>query len=458
MVFRVGRRHAITAAVLAAALVLLGLLASVALAAASTRYWADDYCYAVAARQHGFFGAEVSWYQDWTGRYTATAVMSLLTSLPVKVAAWSLPLLLVAWVATTAWTLRQVAPADSGQPPRVLALAGAAAVIASTVAIVPTRAQEVDWLTGATTYILPLVLVTPIAGLVLRALRRGRSSATSLASAGVLALLAAGCSESFTGTGLAALTILAAAAALRSRLRPALPVTVSALAGATAGLVILLLAPGNAHRVAALHAHGSFGNLFWPSIRFGAEVVATYVALTPIPLLLAVAAGAAAAVALPRPVVVRRPALTLLAALGLGSAMVYGAMVPAVYYAAQPPDRALLGTAELMVFGAAGLGFVLASSLRRQNRLAGAVALVVTGVLLVVTYPAQPAPLDDLHTAGPLAAQWDQRDAAIRSAAAAGRDSVVVARLTSGALVDDLQDAGVGGCPQQYYGIRIDVR
>jgi hypothetical protein len=452
-----GPRRAGGVAALIAALVALGLLAWVALAAASTRYWADDYCYASMERQHGLLGAQASWYHDWTGRFTATAVMSALTSLPVRVAAWSLPLLLAAWVATLAWSLLQAGPAGRQQP-RVLAVAVAAAVVAATVAIVPTRAQEIDWLTGAVTYVLPLVLATPIAGLIVRAARGGGAGTGSMALAAGLAALAAGCSESFTGTELAGLTLVAVASMLPGRLRPARRVAVAALVGGLVGLAVVMLAPGNANRVAALHTHGWVGNLVGPTLHFSAQVVTTYIGLTPVPLLLAVLVGAAAALALPWPVTVQRPAATVLAALLVGAVMVYGAMAPAIYYSAQPPDRALLGTAELVVLGAVGLGFVVGSALRSQHRALGALALATASVLLVVTYPAQAAPLDDLHSAGWTASAWDRRDATIRMAAAVGRASVAVPRLTSGALVDDLQVADVQTCAQSYYGVQITVR
>jgi len=40
---------------------------------------ADDYCYAVEVRNYGFVGSLVGWYSAWSGRFSATALMNLIS-------------------------------------------------------------------------------------------------------------------------------------------------------------------------------------------------------------------------------------------------------------------------------------------------------------------------------------------------------------------------------------------
>lgn len=41
------------------------------------RYWADDFCAAYSLRVGGFFGAQVSWWNSWTGRYSYIAFLDI---------------------------------------------------------------------------------------------------------------------------------------------------------------------------------------------------------------------------------------------------------------------------------------------------------------------------------------------------------------------------------------------
>lgn len=41
------------------------------------RYWADDFCSAVPLRNAGYWGAQVSWWMGWTGRYSYIAFLDI---------------------------------------------------------------------------------------------------------------------------------------------------------------------------------------------------------------------------------------------------------------------------------------------------------------------------------------------------------------------------------------------
>jgi hypothetical protein len=63
-----------------------------------SRYTADDYCTAGAERLAGFLGAQVFWYQTWSGRFTYYIISSLI-ELTGPTAVQILPALaLAAWL------------------------------------------------------------------------------------------------------------------------------------------------------------------------------------------------------------------------------------------------------------------------------------------------------------------------------------------------------------------------
>ncbi len=41
------------------------------------RFWADDFCSSVFLRNNGYFGAQVAWWNSWTGRYSYIAFLDL---------------------------------------------------------------------------------------------------------------------------------------------------------------------------------------------------------------------------------------------------------------------------------------------------------------------------------------------------------------------------------------------
>ena len=431
----------------------LGKLAMVGTAATSTRYWADDYCFAAMVRTSGMLGAQADWYRTWTGRFAATFVASAAGWMPVAAADWIPALLLVAWVGGLAWAIGELLP--DGADSLALAVALALGLAVAVLALAPARAQDVAWLTGAASYLLPLVLATPVVGLLLRA-RKGTRGRSSLLVAGLLALLAAGCSETFTGMELGGFAAAVALCFALPAMHPARWVAVAALLGAAAGAVIVAAAPGNANRIAALHTTSSLAHLIDPALLLVPADIRQLVAHAPAVLPLAALLGAAAAQLLPR-VVLKQPARICLLGLLVSLVMAYGALAPGAYNNVSPPSRSLLELAVVLVAASAGAGFVLCAGLRGRVQPVGGAVLLLTMVALVATFPGQPAPLDRLDSARAAAAQWDASDRVVRAAVAAGKETVTVPRIPSGPLLDGLEVAWVRDCAQRYYGIRLSV-
>jgi hypothetical protein len=90
-----------------------------------SRYMADDYSAFTRIRTHGFLGAQINWYQAWTGRFSFTFVNSLVALLGPTTPRFVPGLLLALWFTAAVWAVYRI-HSLSGKisRPRVVLFAG----------------------------------------------------------------------------------------------------------------------------------------------------------------------------------------------------------------------------------------------------------------------------------------------------------------------------------------------
>lgn len=210
----------------------------------------DDYCVASEAAIHGLWGAQVFWYQNWMGRYTAAGALALLTEwLGLPAAARAGPFLLLLLLGSAgAWLARNLLPLR-GRP--LFGLLGMA--LAVYLAMLPNPEQVIYWFTGAYTYGLGLALGLALAGTLVWCPAGPRGRALRSGAAALLAAAATGCNE----TLMVALMLGAPLWWLwrRRRGRAGDGWLVGVVWAAAAAVI---LAPGNAVREAAFPEGGQF--------------------------------------------------------------------------------------------------------------------------------------------------------------------------------------------------------
>lgn len=197
---------------------LLAVLAVYVLLALCAYPALDDWMFASAGRDQGVVRSLTTYYHGWGGRWTSGIVLYGLGLLPGL--AWCYPLLVLAGLAGAAWGLGRIAGW------RIALLAGVPLL-----AWLPSPAEGPYWMSGGVTYLLPVLLLLPVA-----TLPAGRSHAVLRLLVGAAA---GGCSETAAVLVGAA---LCAACLLHDRRHA------WTLAGASAGALVLLLAPGNQAR------------------------------------------------------------------------------------------------------------------------------------------------------------------------------------------------------------------
>lgn len=447
-------KPSVAAQVLAA--IFSAVLLAFAVVGVYTRYAADDYCTAGQVVANGLLGAQSILYVDWSGRFTATLLITVLEMLGTEL----LPLLsagaLVVWVIALAWTIRELTPLN-----RTHAIALATLLVYATLDMTADRAQDLYWQTGLLTYLSPLILATIEIGLFARFARTG-ASAWKYCLCFVIAFVAGGTNETFAFAHLAALAIVFAGTLLMpsNRLRG---LVAASCTGAVLALAIIAVAPGNAVREisaartplpVAVPLAVQF-TIAWLRLSFARPHAVTLALLVCVPTLLAIAANW-------RPAVGR----TVIMVIAGAALVIFACMLPA-YYAlgTNPPGRAqlipefvLLATVLLTSYAAAPIlarlwlqtlrgpaGVILASLIM--------LGLIATGPLLNIVQSVR-----DVDSARAYATHWDQIDASIRADRGNGILAVSVPHLAPTGMLNldfvgsDRSD-WLNQCVARYYGV-----
>lgn len=444
----------------------IGLLALAALGS-SARMQADDFCTYGRYAAHGLFGSQVYWYLNWSGRYSATLLNTILHVISTRTPAILPTLALAGWVAAASWAAGHwLTPSGKAFPPRLMI--GASLPLAC-LALAPNLHQVLFWQTGTVTYLVPLIGFTALVGWWLS--ESAKANSIRFISVGLFlgALLLSGFSETFGFVQTVGWLILGGMWLAGRGRSPVLPQVAAGVLGAAVGLAIVAAAPGNEVRQGLMQAPSPLAEVLARSARDAFIFGATLVKYHRPPLALAFVIPLAAAL-LPsndesRGIRSARWSWIVITCLPLASfVLVAAAMFPSEYALSSYPDGRVLITAAFAVVACIMLWSVELSRVlmarpwfragRRYSKpllLIGAllIAALVSGSLLAEVRQMAP----DLRS---FAASWDQRDDSIRRAAAEGIRQLEVASLAHlGGLaeVEHDPDSWINRCIAQAYGL-----
>ncbi len=370
----------------------------------------DDFCNRLNALQGTALEATMTSYTGWTGRLVTTAALYLTlrtVDLPhLSTVSAMLPVLLAiaSWFLSGAFGARHLVDR--------LAIAAFAFVVL-VIGLHRLLGQTVFWVTGGIVYLVPLVLVSAWLSMMAR-IAEGKRPLGGLAGALLLGLVAGNAIE----LAWAVLIVTGMAVLVHVRAQPqARGYAAVALAGALAGGIVLAAAPGNFHRATATEHSFSLdpGYLAGEYVRMLREVLAAAPELVVATLVLVVL-GFVVRPAVRVPNVAQRVLIALLLVLAA-----LGSLVPVL---AVPPQFAPRnGLFLLVLLFAAGLVMAAPPILATRYGTFAIATLAVAGALATSIRFVQ-----ETEVARVLQQNWVQRDALLRSAAAAGRLEVVLPR------------------------------
>jgi hypothetical protein len=253
-----------------------------------SRYMADDYTLATMARAHGLFGAQVSWYLGWTGRFSFTFVASLLGLIGPATTRFLPALLLTVWIAATAWAISQI-HSLSARTPWTKPVLFAGLIVFATLETAPNLVQSLYWQAGALTYIAPLVLLSLYVGIVIRGTGHGSWSWSSFCGAGILMFVAGGFSDAYVvlqSCGLVLAVIAVEIFAPQHLKRTVRAFLLIGLLGSLLALAIVVIAPGNNAREAYFPDHLGLLQISSLTVVYSLRFIAKLMLTHPIVLLL----------------------------------------------------------------------------------------------------------------------------------------------------------------------------
>jgi Family of unknown function (DUF6056) len=253
-----------------------------------TRYMADDYCQAAAAREQGFVNFQISHYKGWTGRFSYSFAVSAAALIGPAIVPFLPFITLLCWLVVSVWAVYQVALINLWPRPLLTSLILAELIVFATLNTTHNIVQSFYWQAGMLNYIPEIILLTLYVGIICYRLRRqsqDRPSPLLLIGSALLMLFAGGFSEAamFLQTGG---LLLAAAACYKyapDRIRRAiLPLLIAGLAGSLVAMCIVVAAPGNSVRRSFLPASPDLITLAKLSLYYTAGFIAYTIYLSPL--------------------------------------------------------------------------------------------------------------------------------------------------------------------------------
>jgi hypothetical protein len=414
-----------------------------------SRYIADDFCTAAHLRLLGFWGSQIAWYREWSGRFSFTFLISIAHLLGPRFTPWLPGLAIGAWYGSLLLLFRRIERTRDRRLPLFVSSVLAALTLTLTLEGSPSIYQSLYWETGMLTYSLPLILGTLSLAWLVSSLRASSASHQlwpwELAGSLVFAFFAGGFSETYASLQLAGLAggLLISQLVLRGGRRGQATQWLGAgLVGALLSFAAVALAPGSQVRMALMPAHPAMWDLIERTaqdIHIFLYQVAKY---QTIHLVLAVAApGLLVFLALPdvdEPgQSTGRTGLALLGAIPLlTAALVAVAFAPYEYAVSSYPDPRVLITQQYVLFlaivvwsGLAGLharralrhrGPALTSTARILLSVSVALAFLVTARFVEKLR-------DDVPVFADFSTAWESRDAYLRMQASQHSDAVIAA-------------------------------
>ncbi len=246
-----------------------------------TRYWADDFCFAVTLETApNIFVAVWNSYSVWSNRYTNILLAGLLTMFGRGSILYAPALMIGLMAAASFLAIEQANQLFKSHLSRLTSAVLAVLLVFFTILQAPNRFQAVYWLAGLVTYFAPLIFWAVMAFLAFRGIQIQVTLPENrwvLAALAFLAFLAGGLSETTLTFQLTAfgLAILAAWFFWRGpQRRSALWIFGIALAFSLLALLVVFFAPGNAVRLSAMPKTTLSLDLFLLSFRFTWDFIA----------------------------------------------------------------------------------------------------------------------------------------------------------------------------------------
>ena len=132
-----------------------------------TRYWYDDFCTAGILQQESFINSQIFWYENWSGRFSFHIIVNIAELIGPRIVTFLPFLTLFVWCVSSTWTIYQLFLAFRLPFALISSFVTALTLIFSTLDSAPDIVQSLYWQTGMLTYLAPIILLTTWFGLLI---------------------------------------------------------------------------------------------------------------------------------------------------------------------------------------------------------------------------------------------------------------------------------------------------
>lgn len=439
------------------------------------RFIADDFCSAYFADRLGFFRSVWFWYLTWFGTYSAGAADSVLPLIGIKGISYTVLGILVIWSVVVIWAIAVLWPKDSSRSAKYLAASSLGVALVSVALLIsPNVPQSLYWWGGMRAYIPPLLLATFNVVLFQKFLTKktfGKERYLWFALSFIVSFIMGGFSETFTPVQVVFFVLAIGWGVGIQKIEfknPALVFLIFGFVGSLAALFVMILAPGNAQRQEFFpESHNLFKILsisltgyiaFFKDIFGAPDKVAGLAGIT------------LAAIFFGMQIQSERPIKGWIAPVALlaGLIFVFGCFPSAAYGMEDvPPTRTLVIPAYFFVISLLVAGVNVGQLL--QHRIGEQPSFLMNfglcaSVLVLMSFSAWVSGqklYSERQRYSDYAAQWDQANAQIIQAKAAGDTQVTIPAMSNWAGLDSPNDNPkfwVNYCYSKFYDIDVRAR
>ena len=441
-----------------------------------SRYGADDYCTAGKLGALGFWNAQAFWYNNWTGRYSFTffvSIFELFNPLITSVLPYIFIICLYLSIYVFLITIFKKILLEKTALFSVLLTSISVFMILFTV---PDIRQNLFWMTGSTTYFLPIIMIFLLLSFLINHYNRGQKNKVSnlfiYLGVFLFTFILSGFSEVLSVIQVlifGLVMVFISFSKKRIELNFSLLV---ALLGSISGLIVMVIAPGNSVRLSQhLPSPDLFGLVFNSlvlSLKFTFLWLVKHINIIWPTCTMIIVFSLFLKVRTEVIEYLKKNKLTLFGFFILSClALVYVSYLPSIWATAKPPvDRVLIFPVIILtamcVFLSLTVGIILKDLINQshipENKL---ITIIFTAAcfyfLLGVPFYQARINYANRAEARTFATRWDEREILIKEQLNKGESALVVPMIPENILnVEHLQnDPGhwINVCAAEYYGV-----
>ena len=436
------------------------------------RFWADDYCYSMVAKNDGILKGTSTWYNFNGSRVSSFWFVAIMDQLGLNSLHYLPAFIMALWITGSTLLISSIAALFRRKIEFHWILLASLLILFFVVYLMPTRLQTLYWRMATLHYTMPIPMTLLNLAWIIR-LTDKKTSGTRSILAGLaiflIAFVAGAHGESSAALSVGIYLVVLVIFWISNRVRRenlALRFAIFALAGSIAAVALMAGSSSNEWRLLAMPPPSSLYEFVYYTLRYSLDFVVDSYKTQPLPNFVFMLGSLAVSLAVIKTKEIRFSSKWAALGLVIGLVITFGwvifSVAPSVFAGVNyPGPRALVPSRFALLGGVFCSLFFLSiwinNLFRRVPQQLWTLAIVI--VLLSIsayTIRSYRIPIEEGRYLAGKAELWDKQDQVIRSARAAGEMDIQVPEYNVVDTLDSLKiDPAhwVNGCAAGIYGV-----